>query len=106
MNSPITLVTISRAELDAALHQAARQGAQEVLAQMKKAEPAASPEAEVWDAAQVAEFLKMSPRTVSEKLSKRKGFPQPVGRKNRWLKADVLAWAGASGVMRRAGSVK
>lgn len=49
---------------------------------------------EIWKAEDIAAWLDVCPRYVSEKLSKKRGFPPrlPVGR-GRWLKDEIIDWA-------------
>lgn len=51
-------------------------------------------EARLWSAEDIAQYLQMSPRTVSEKLSMSPRFPRALklGVK-RWYMVEVLAWA-------------
>lgn len=48
----------------------------------------------LWTADDVANFLGLSPRTVSEKIAMQPGFPRPLkfGVK-RWYMMEVMAWA-------------
>lgn len=48
----------------------------------------------LWTAEDIAQYLQLSPRTVSEKLAMQPGFPKPLklGVK-RWYMVEVLAWA-------------
>lgn len=50
--------------------------------------------ARLWTAEDIAQYLRMSPRTVSEKVAMKPGFPRPLklGVK-RWYMVEVLAWA-------------
>jgi predicted DNA-binding transcriptional regulator AlpA len=51
-------------------------------------------EARLWTAEDIGQYLQMSPRTVSEKLAARPGFPKPIrlGVK-RWYMREILEWA-------------
>jgi predicted DNA-binding transcriptional regulator AlpA len=51
------------------------------------------------DTGQIAELLNLTREYVTDKLTKRRGFPPPrvnlSRRLRRWAEADVMAWARA-----------
>lgn len=56
----------------------------------------------LWDASQIAEYLRLAPRTVAEKVTVQPTFPRPLhigtGAKHkarRWKAVDVIEWANA-----------
>jgi predicted DNA-binding transcriptional regulator AlpA len=48
---------------------------------------------DIWTAKEIAQYLKVCPRYVAEKLSKQHGFPArlAVGR-GRWLREEIIQW--------------
>lgn len=51
-------------------------------------------EFELMTAKDIAEFLRMSPHYVSDKLTNRADFPRPyrIGRVRRWPKNVIISW--------------
>ena len=89
------LVLIEREDLEAAILLAAKAAAESVMQRM--AQPQQN---ELWTAQQVAEYLGYSPRTVAEKSTSRRDFPQPINvgasnvkRTKRWRAEEVREWS-------------
>ena len=47
----------------------------------------------LWDAADIADYLKLEKKTVQNHYIKQPGFPPPVDRIKRWIPREVKAWA-------------
>ena len=57
---------------------------------------------EIWTAADIAQWLKLSQRHVAERLVHEVNFPQPIlgaRRKQRWLRDEVVQWAQSKSAM-------
>jgi len=55
----------------------------------------ADPDA-LWDTRDIARFMRLSQKSVTNHVTKSQGFPRPVALPSggsRWLAADVKAWA-------------
>lgn len=49
----------------------------------------------LWDADDIAVYLKVASRTVAEKYARQKGFPTPIriGGQSRWKPEEIMEWA-------------
>lgn len=72
--------------------------------------PEAKPKERLWSADDIAEYLGVSPRQVSERYAARPTFPAPIclpteegtNRTRRWLPADIKQWAMSHKTRRKA----
>ena len=95
------IIVLTRAELTDVINTAARQAAAAVMSHAARATSVATAgDGELWTANQVAEYLHVSPHTITYGWADKRGFPERIalgyGKKNRtsrWKAAEIRAWA-------------
>lgn len=57
----------------------------------------------LWDADDIAVYLKVAPRTVAEKYAKLRDFPPAIkiGGQSRWKPEEIMEWAEGKRIKRR-----
>jgi predicted DNA-binding transcriptional regulator AlpA len=75
----------------------ARYPLQEIISLLKEQAPRTQPppwDKVLWTAEEIADYLRVSPRTVREVYAPQPGFPRPVspGRHLRWYAHEVAEW--------------